>query len=87
MKETPAQKIKRLERALSDEKLKNKVLNTMIYISGQQYGTAIRKIMGYYLSDDMSAENVVKAMKMATQKRVTATELVHHSDRGLQYCS
>lgn len=43
MKETPAQKIKRLERALSDEKLKNKVLNTMIDISDQQHGTSIRK--------------------------------------------
>jgi len=32
-KETPAQKIKRLERELSDEKLRNKVLNTMIDIS------------------------------------------------------
>tara|TARA_R110000868_G_C10833607_1_gene759557 strand:+ start:42 stop:434 length:393 start_codon:yes stop_codon:yes gene_type:complete len=42
-KETPAQKIKRLERELSDEKLKNKVLNTMIDISDQQYGTSIRK--------------------------------------------
>lgn len=43
MKETPAQKIKRLERELTDEKLKNKVLNTMIDISDKQYGTAIRK--------------------------------------------
>lgn len=42
-KETPAQKIKRLERELSDEKLKNKVLNTMIDISDQQHGTSIRK--------------------------------------------
>ncbi|MEC3966186.1 helix-turn-helix domain-containing protein, partial [Flagellimonas halotolerans] len=41
-KETPAQKIKRLERELSDEKLKNKVLNTMIDISDQQHGTSIR---------------------------------------------
>ena len=43
MKETPAQKIKRLERELSDEKLKNKILNTMIDISDQQYGTSVRK--------------------------------------------
>ncbi len=43
MKETPAQKIKRLEAELSDEKLKNKVLNTMIDISDQQHGTSIRK--------------------------------------------
>jgi transposase-like protein len=42
-KETPAQKIKRLERELSDEKLRNKILNTMIDISDRQYGTAIRK--------------------------------------------
>lgn len=42
-KETPAQKIKRLERELSDEKLRNKILNTMIDISDQQYGTSIRK--------------------------------------------
>lgn len=42
-KETPAQKIKRLERELSDERLKNKVLNTMIDISDQQHGTSIRK--------------------------------------------
>uniref|UniRef100_UPI0026053006 IS3 family transposase n=1 Tax=uncultured Maribacter sp. TaxID=431308 RepID=UPI0026053006 len=46
-----------------------------------------RKIMGYHLSDDMSAENVVRAMKMAVKKRVTTTKLIHHSDRGLQYCS
>ncbi len=42
-KETPAQKIKRLERELADEKLKNEILNTMIDISDKQYGTAIRK--------------------------------------------
>lgn len=42
-KETPAQKIKRLERELSDVKLKNKILNTMIDISDKQHGTSIRK--------------------------------------------
>lgn len=41
--ETPAQRIKRLEKELSDEKLKNKILNEMINISDKQYGTAIRK--------------------------------------------
>ena len=46
-----------------------------------------RKIMGYHLSDDMNAENVVQAMKMATKKRITDSPLIHHSDRGLQYCS
>jgi transposase len=42
-KETPAQKIKRLERELADERLKNEILNRMIDISDQQYGTALRK--------------------------------------------
>jgi len=42
-KETPSQKIKRLKRQLSDEQLKNKLLNTMIDISDAQLGTCIRK--------------------------------------------
>lgn len=42
-KETPSQKIKRLERELTDEKLKNKLLNTMVDIADQQLGTSIRK--------------------------------------------
>ena len=42
-KETPSQKIKRLEKELEDEKLKSLVLNTMIDISDKQYGTSIRK--------------------------------------------
>lgn len=46
-----------------------------------------RKIMGYHLSDDMSAENVVRAIRAATKNRITSKELIHHSDRGLQYCS
>jgi transposase len=42
-KETPAQIIKRLEKELAAEQLKNKILNTMIDISDSQYGTQIRK--------------------------------------------
>ena len=41
--ETPSQKIKRLEKKLSDERLKNGILNRMIDLSDRQYGTAIRK--------------------------------------------
>lgn len=46
-----------------------------------------RKIMGYHLSDDMGAENMVKALQMAIGNRITNGILVHHSDRGIQYCS
>ena len=56
-KETPAQKIKRLERELSDEKLKNKILNTMIDISDSSYGTSIRK---KYLSQQFNASDKSK---------------------------
>lgn len=46
-----------------------------------------RKIVGYKLSDDRSAENAVEAMKMAIRNRKSTLPLIHHSDRGLQYCS
>ena len=46
-----------------------------------------RKIMGYYLSDDMSAENTVQALKMAIGNRISDLPLIHHSDRGLQYAA
>ncbi len=43
MKETPAQKIKRLERELSDAKLKAEVLDTMVDIAGEIVGEDLRK--------------------------------------------
>jgi len=46
-----------------------------------------RKIMGYHLSDDMSAENTVEALKMAVRQRLGDKPLIHHSDRGVQYAS
>ena len=46
-----------------------------------------RKIMGYELSWDMKAREVVKAIQQAMQKCSFETPLVHHSDRGVQYCS
>ncbi|WP_407635930.1 IS3 family transposase [Owenweeksia hongkongensis] len=46
-----------------------------------------RKIMGYHLSEDMAAEQVVKALKMAMKHRRSQAPMIHHSDRGLQYCA
>ena len=46
-----------------------------------------RKIMGYHLSDDLSAENTVQALKMAVNQRENNKPLIHHSDRGLQYAA
>jgi len=46
-----------------------------------------RKIMGYEVSNNMRAESVVKALRQAAKQRQTQRLLIHHSDRGLQYCS
>lgn len=47
-----------------------------------------RKIMGYSFRLDMSAQGCVDALKMALENRVYKhTYLIHHSDRGSQYCS
>lgn len=42
-KETPAERIKRLERELKNEKDKNLILSKMIDIVEQEYGASIRK--------------------------------------------
>lgn len=46
-----------------------------------------RKIMGYELSDEMKATDVVKALDMAVNNRQHQCSSIHHSDRGLQYRS
>ncbi len=46
-----------------------------------------RRIVGHYLSHDMKTENVVKALHVAVKTRRTQAPLLHHSDRGTQYCS
>lgn len=48
-----------------------------------------RKVVGYYLSKNLKAEAAVKAVEMALQQREALTggeRLIHHSDRGIQYC-
>ena len=46
-----------------------------------------RKIMGYSIADNMEASTVAEALKMGIKNRCYEHELLHHSDRGLQYCS
>lgn len=46
------------------------------------------KIVGYNLADTLEALESMKALKMALQPfEGAASHLIHHSDRGLQYCS
>ena len=47
-----------------------------------------KQIMGYELCNNMEAVSTLKALKMALSNRKYKKEqLIHHSDRGLQYCS
>lgn len=45
-----------------------------------------RKIVGFYLSKDLSAVGPLNALKMAIEGNADRKTLVHHSDRGVQYC-
>lgn len=46
-----------------------------------------RKIIGFYVSHDLSTDNCLAALRMALAARTTGEPLIHHSDRGTQYCS
>jgi len=47
-----------------------------------------KKIMGYDLSNSLSLESPLRALQMAVVNRLyPGKPLIHHSDRGLQYCS
>lgn len=47
-----------------------------------------KKVLGYDVSASLAVEGSMRALEMAINNRkVDTQELVHHSDRGLQYCS
>ncbi|MDP2161771.1 MAG: IS3 family transposase [Flavobacterium sp.] len=46
-----------------------------------------RKIMGYSFRQDLAAEGCINALKMALNNRLYNESIIHHSDRGSQYCS
>src|SRR5262245_7484698 len=46
-----------------------------------------RKIVGYDVSRSLSLEGSLRALQMALGALSGPLELIHHSDRGLQYCS
>ena len=45
------------------------------------------QIVGFHLCEDLSARGCVMALKMALRSNPLRDKLIHHSDRGLQYCS
>ena len=50
-----------------------------------------RRIMGYHVSTNLAAEGCKKALRMALshlrEHSLKPAFLIHHSDRGIQYCS
>lgn len=47
-----------------------------------------KKIMGYDLSGSLDTQGSLKALRMANRNRLYKdVPLIHHSDRGIQYCS
>jgi putative transposase len=46
-----------------------------------------RKIVGFHVSDDMKVNSAVVALKKALAQKPRETIVIHHSDRGIQYCS
>lgn len=46
-----------------------------------------RKIVGYDISDTLELSGCLRALQKALRQARSAVGLVHHSDRGIQYCS
>jgi transposase InsO family protein len=46
-----------------------------------------RKIVGYDLSDSLELNGCVRALNKAIYQAKNIKGLIHHSDRGIQYCS
>ncbi len=46
-----------------------------------------RKIVGHKVHDNLKTESVIGAFQQALKQRQSRGELIHHSDRGIQYCS
>jgi transposase InsO family protein len=60
--------------------------------TGHQYLSLItdaysKKIMGYQLLDNLTSQGPLNALESALKNRKYNHQLMHHSDRGLQYCS
>ncbi len=46
-----------------------------------------RKIIGYDISDSLELKGCVRALNKAIYQAKDFKQLIHHSDRGIQYCS
>lgn len=59
--------------------------------SGMSYVSLItdaysRKIVGHHVHESLRSEDVEQALRKALRQRPDQQPLIHHSDRGIQYC-
>jgi len=62
-----------------------RIVNSFVYLAAIIDGFS-RKVIGYGLGKTLTADLAAAALKDAISKRDTG-DLIHHSDRGIQYCS
>ena len=70
-------------------------VSDITYIGGQSRNCYLalvtdaysKKIMGYDLCGSLATEGSLRALRMAIKQRKYNHRTIHHSDRGLQYCS
>jgi putative transposase len=87
----PPNRIKNLEITKAEQVYVSDI--TYIKLDGKHAYLALvtdlysKKIMGYKIDDNMKVSLVKEALQMAVNKQQYAREnIIHHSDRGLQYC-
>lgn len=88
-------KHKNLIEDLTIERPEQVFVADITYIGSRQYPLYLalltdaysKKIMGFNVSQSLNAAGAIAALRMALKKRVYKNEaLIHHSDRGVQYC-
>ena len=60
--------------------------NNFLYIS-LITDACSHKIVGYHIANTMEAVHTAAALKMALKDNPSVDGLIHHSDRGMQYCT
>lgn len=64
-----------------------RLLREFIYLAVILDAFSRSRVIGWALERTLEAELVLAALRMALEQRAVTKELVHHSDRGVQYAS
>ena len=64
--------------------IRNKETFNYLFLITDAYS---RKIVGYKIADSLETKHAIDSLKMALNQSKNIEGLIHHSDRGIQYCS